>query len=172
MTEEKQTETVGVPVGVKISYLRDRNNVDRVLTVVRVFDPATQSVKFGWSINCPTEWKRADGVTVVEGKRCGTIVFTEKRGDQFCRKTGRELALNKMKDEAHVAYLESKVEPPLRAVLKFIVAEGERLELPYQVIAIAKQQIPYLFDRVPVKGVGPTPKKSWLDKMIAWFRGA
>jgi hypothetical protein len=113
---------------------------------------------------------------VVTHKHVGTWV----RGDQFSRKEGRRLAIKRM-NESPLALALSGDELPLRAALSYLVREAERLELPFQVKEIAQQHLDIMDmdDKIEKMlsresktiTIAHTPKKSWLDRLMSFFRG-
>jgi hypothetical protein len=165
--EKTETPKVEYPEGVRFNYLHDYDTPGRVLTIARICDRESGVVRFGWSINAPSRW-------TTDQKSRNEIVKRRLPGDQFCRKTGRETAILRMKDAPLVAVLE-KNEIPLHGILSYLVKEGDRLETPFHVDAIAREHVldvPKFYSAKDCKVEEPiSHKKSLLDRVMEFLRG-
>lgn len=146
----------------KFSYLRDENNFDRVLTICRQFDRTKKKVVFGWSLNSPTHWVRTEGKDRVE--------FVRVKGDQFSRKEGKRIAMERMLSDSLTATVSGK-DVPLKAVLRHLLSDND-LKLPHYVFEIASQYVDQIPDYEPRVTENPKPKPSALDRVMSFFRGA
>lgn len=162
-----QEPKVEIPPGARFSYLRDETNPQRVLTIARIYEKGSDSVKFGWSVNVPSSWVRNE-----ESKN--RVTLTRGKGDSFSRVSGRNKALTRMKENACTAVLQ-KNQIPLRAALLYLINEGDSKEFPFHVVEIAKQYVdtlPSYEDFKPCEIPIPAKHKtSVLDKFMKWLRG-
>jgi hypothetical protein len=78
-----------LPNKVRVVYIRDTVNPDRVLTIAHRLNDDNITVTYGVSINRPPEW-----VTGYTSKKSKDMYYSP--GDRFNRKKGREIALGRM----------------------------------------------------------------------------
>lgn len=178
----KPVKYTALPKGVKVSYFESVTVPNQKLTVVRRFNKEKREAEFAFSINNPPHI-----LTEVSSQNKGKKVVTMRKepGDVFCRKAGRQIALDRMMKlplRVTVVGNEYPVAACLRH-LKDIAPEGSSLKLT------ASFWYPAFPGRVE-KALGtlassrpepaPTPKtpsaivtrrRSFLDKIMDFFRG-
>lgn len=173
---------------IKYTHLRDATNPDRVLTIAREFDPTTQTVKFGWSINRPPERVlayietfRDEKVSVnpehskhykdgVRTRRVRHLEPVERKikGDVFCKKTGRTNAERRLRESPSVISGLLPNETPLFAILFNLVIDPN---VPASVSEVAHWHARLTPEfRTDMKN-SPV-RKSFLDRLMGFLRGA
>lgn len=120
----------------EVFYFKHSLRPQQVLTVVLETYRDLGVVLFGWSINRPTYWKKEENMKKVDGVRIRTITYTEKKGDQFSKKTGRNLAIKMLRDNPVELSLD-----PLRTSLETVLEHlnGWNLNFPNDVKNIARE---------------------------------
>jgi hypothetical protein len=110
--------TMSIPRNVRITYVRDIDNQDRVLTLAhRRNDDNT--VSFGISINRPTQW-------VPEYQNKNNLSLYKVHGDKFNKKLGREIALGRLACDRSATTIEIPADTsPLLACLLHLSAASE-----------------------------------------------
>lgn len=164
----KPTKYTALPKGVKVSYFENVMVPNQRLTVVRRFNKAKRQVEFAFSINNPPHV-----LTEVFSRTKNEKVVTMRKepGDVFCRKDGRQIALDRMKHPLTVTVVGD--EYPVAACLrhiKDISPEGSSLK------AIASWWYPVFPGRVEkvatlTAPAAAQPRRSLLDKIMNFFRG-
>lgn len=171
-TADMDMELLPIPPDVKITYIRDDENPERVLTIVRRFDRGTNTVTFGWSVNVLPTVKCVKGVEEIEVKNVVRKVRFHKHtyipGDQFSRKTGRNLALKMLCDAPLVVELEYPTQSPLKACLLRLAASEN---VPQSVKRICLNNTLQLKDFRP-RDQPSTTKAGVLDRIMNFFRGS
>lgn len=159
-----------LPKGVKVSYFENFFNDKQRLTVVREFDKEKRFVKFGFSINHPP----SSTMVVKENGPVKTVEIRREPGDVFCRKEGRQIALDRLLAKPLVTKVVGD-EYPVAACLRYISdALSNNGEIETTAGAIAEDWYKE-FPRRPAPSqqivVSETKPTSFLDKIMAFFRG-
>lgn len=144
---------------VRYSHFRDGGYG---LTIARVFDRDSKTVKFGWAANVPPR----RGTWVEDGK-----LVTKKKGDVFCKKTGRKLAVERLLSNPCVVKLEG-TDLPIVGALDHLVWGND--EVPRHVKYLAEFALDtqircFTYDELKLRR--PPVADSWLDRMMKFFRG-
>lgn len=178
----KPVKYTALPKGVKVSYFENPVVPNQRLTIVRRFNKQKREAEFAFSINNPPHI-----LTEVSNKTKKEKVVTMRKepGDVFCRKDGRQIALDRMNMPLVVTVVGD--EYPLAACLRQIKdtsPEGSSLKLiasfwypafPGRVEkALGKlgssQPEPAPYDCTKIVVRKPKPR-SFLDKIMDFFRG-
>ena len=121
----------------RVMYIRDPYNYDRVMTIVSKRDAAGENVSFAIAVNRPTEWKER-GLGGEKDYRS----FRRDVGDAFCRQKGRAIAMARLATKATSVPLNGQ--EPLVAILSALtdskntlVQRIARAELSYRPMAQA-----------------------------------
>lgn len=149
---------------VRYSHFRDGGHG---LTIARVFDRDSKTVKFGWAANVPPR----RGNWIEDGK-----LVTKKKGDIFCKKTGRKLAVQRLLENPCVVSLNGSDLPIVGALDHLISCKDE---VPRHVkylaeLALDTQIQCFTYDELKLrKSASESLKKgdSFLDKFMQFLRG-
>lgn len=93
----------------RVSYIRDPKNYNRVMTVVSQRSPTGENVFVGFSINRPSEWKRSYETKYMHTER-------KEPGDAFNKQKGLSIALGRLEAKPMTVPLNGRT--PTRAVLE------------------------------------------------------
>ena len=116
----------------KFAYFRDEKDQNRVLCIARELNKEAGVVKFGWSVNVPPRWEACESRTFV-----GKLKIP---GDPFCRKIGRELAIERLEQDPtdvriavnkrpiNVCLLHLSLDPNAPAAVRRIAADSLRTQ--------------------------------------------
>lgn len=115
---------------IRISYLRDPYNADRVMTVVSKRDATGENLSFAVAINHPTEWK-----TSHEFK--GFVAEKRVKGDAFSKRKGLMIALGRLADKPTLVSLNGRA--PRVAILDALMNDKNSI-----VKRIALAELDYL----------------------------
>lgn len=74
---------------IRISYLRDPSNLERVMTLAIKRDEESKTLSYAYAINRPSEW-------VYETRLKDWVTVRRDKGDQFCKSMGRDIALGRL----------------------------------------------------------------------------
>lgn len=116
----------------RITYITDPNNSERVLTIVRRLN-GDNTVSFGVSVNKPTMW-------IPRHESRNTKILTRIPGDQFSKKKGREIAVARLNGRGCVTLPIAEDTSPYMTVLTYLVESKEDAIIS----RIAKSEIIYL----------------------------
>lgn len=152
---------------VRYSHFRDG---EWGLTVARVFDRDSKTVKFGWAGNVPP--RRYDTV-----EANGNVVSKKTKGDLFCKRVGRAMALGRLESKPIVVKLDGDTLP----IVACLEAMEENEHLPMNVqylarLALDEQINCYTYGELKMRlsDTGSANEKvpnSFLDRMMQWIRG-
>lgn len=98
-----------MPATVRYTYIRDPQNINRVLTVAREFDPETMQVRWGVSLCSP---------------KCQGTYDPFGRGDKFQKEIGRKIAVGRMHKRGFYVTMQPH-ELPLEVVMSHLSGETE-----------------------------------------------
>lgn len=132
-----------IPANTKIFYVPDMHNKDRTLTLA--YSVIDNTITFGWAVNTPTKWVQA-------ATNRNTILLERKKGDRFCKRKGREIAIGRLNKVATTLIEVDSVSyrTALMLVLDFLSCNNENRT----VRRIAKQELEY---------------QRWCDSMSATY---
>ena len=116
------------------AYVPDVNNPNRTMTIA--YTISGNRVRFGFSINAPTEW-------VCAYSSQERITFVKKPGDQFNKRKGKEIAIGRYESKKSTTLVTSGTlnkRDALIEILNFLaITQGNR-----HVSRMAKQEAEYL----------------------------
>lgn len=115
----------------RVTYIRDPNNSERVLTIVRRLNK-DNTVTFGTSVNKPTTW-------VARHESRHVKILGRVPGDNFSKKKGRAIAVARLHGRGSVTLEVEEGSSPYLTILKYLMDESDR-----KVARIAANELLYL----------------------------
>jgi hypothetical protein len=144
-----------------------------VHTVLRLPDKEKRTVSYGWSANVPGR------KFLVEDEKTGNIKEVRRKGDMFCKRSGRAIALGRLESKPIVLNLVDDVLPVVAVLEDMVenknipksVAYLADLALNEQIEVFTYGQLKFEQQAAEKAGVNRKAKPtSFLDRMMNWFR--
>jgi hypothetical protein len=116
----------------RVTYIRDPNNSERVLTIVRRLNK-DNTVTFGTSVNKPTTW-------VARHESRNVKILGRVPGDNFSKKKGRDIAVARLNGVRGSVTLEiEEGSSPYLTILNYLIDDSDQ-----KVARIAANELLYL----------------------------